>query len=308
MTGEEVADPKVLLRRPIAIKISNSPAEWVRPQSGLSQADLVFEHLTEGPVTRFTAVFYSQTPPEVGPIRSARLIDLEIPAMYDAGLVFSGASDGVNKRLYGSDLFPRLIFTYEPGYYRTGADKPYEHTLYGTPSEFWWALERKQQNLPPNFVTTMSFHSDSPQGGTPAGAININYRDWTVVDWVYDPETGRYWRWADGEPHLDANNDEQLSAANVVIVYALHVLDESICENLQDEKCLAGSVQAQIWEEGEVVVFRDGLQYTGFWRRAQRSHMLTFYDLDGDPLPLQIGNTWFQMMPYNLNNPIEITP
>ncbi|MCA9966156.1 MAG: DUF3048 domain-containing protein, partial [Anaerolineales bacterium] len=78
-TGEYLDDNTNLLRRPIAVKISNSPPEWVRPQSGIGQADLVFEHVTEGPITRFTALFYSQTPEKIGPIRSARLIDVELP-------------------------------------------------------------------------------------------------------------------------------------------------------------------------------------------------------------------------------------
>src|SRR5216684_927532 len=65
LTGEVVADPAVLQRRPLAVKISNAPP-LVRPQAGIGDADLVFEHLTEGRLTRFTAVFWTHTPPRVG--------------------------------------------------------------------------------------------------------------------------------------------------------------------------------------------------------------------------------------------------
>ena len=97
LTGELVADPTMLDRRPMAIKISNAPAQWVRPQSGLNDADIVFEHVTEGALTRFTMLVYGKTPADVGPIRSARMIDLELPAMYDAALFYSGSSEGVKQ-------------------------------------------------------------------------------------------------------------------------------------------------------------------------------------------------------------------
>jgi hypothetical protein len=76
LTGLEVANPESLNRRPIDVKISNSPA-IVRPQSGISEADLVFEHYTEVGITRFSAIFYTNAPQRVGSIRSARLIDYE---------------------------------------------------------------------------------------------------------------------------------------------------------------------------------------------------------------------------------------
>ena len=104
LTGELMTNPADLQRRPLAVKLSNSPPSYTRPQSGLNQADLVFEHTTEGNITRFTAIFYGQTPEKVGPIRSARLIDVELPAMYDAALFYSGTSTGVGERLRGSDI------------------------------------------------------------------------------------------------------------------------------------------------------------------------------------------------------------
>ena len=98
LTGIKVADPTVLNRRPLAIKVSNYPPE-VRPQRGLSQADLVFEHILEG-VTRLTAVFYSQTPELVGSVRSARYLDLEIPVMYKSFFGYSGSSGGILSRCF----------------------------------------------------------------------------------------------------------------------------------------------------------------------------------------------------------------
>lgn len=149
LTGEIVADPGLLQQRPFTVKISNAPPSFVRPQSGLNDAAIVYEHLAEGSLTRFTAIFYGKLPEKIGPIRSARLIDVELPAMYDAALFFSGASVGVNQRLNGSDFSERLMRSAEEGFYRTGEDKPVEHTLYGDPQGFYSALDAKGLNVPP---------------------------------------------------------------------------------------------------------------------------------------------------------------
>ena len=308
LTGEIVADPANLQRRPLAVKISNSPASYTRPQAGLSQADLVFEHVTEGPITRFTAIFYGQTPPQVGPIRSARLIDIELPAMYDAALAYSGSSIGVASKINHSDFARRVLHSNDPGYFRTGEDKPWEHTLYGHPAVFWDSLTEMDQNRPPEFSTNMAFSSTPPDGGQPATDMTINYDDWELVEWVYDAGINRYLRWADGEVHTDANTGAQLSAANVVVIYALHQQDVTICEYQVGNSCQVYSTEIQIWGDGPAIIFRDGRQYAATWKRENRPDMLTFYDASGAPLPLQIGNTWFQIIPPYYQDALTVTP
>ncbi len=307
LTGEVVDDPALLNRRPLAIKISNAPPGFVRPQHGLNDADLVFEHVAEGGVTRFTMIMYSNTPDDVGPIRSARLIDLELPAMYDAALVFSGASVGVSRRLYASDFEERVVGSNDPGYYRTGENKPFEHTLFGRPATFWDSLAGQGLNRRPNFTSYMSFGDQPPDGGQGASAVTIDF-NWEEVRWVYDPEGGHYLRWAAGEPHLDGNSDEQVRAANVVIIIANHVEDPTICEEIRNGACTHLSIQAQIWGTGPAIILRDGQRYDVTWQRVNRSDMLTFIDSSGGPFPLQIGNSWFEIVPTWYANPISVEP
>lgn len=305
LTGELVDDPAVLQRRPLAVKISNSPALYVRPQSGINAADIVFEHTSEGHITRFTAIFYDTAPPKIGPIRSARLIDVELAAMYDAALGYSGASVGVSRRLLASDFKSRIILSYEEGYYRTGEDKPYEHTLYGDPNGFWRALDAKGENVPPTFNTFNTFTSEPPEGGEPATTATIDYQ-WELVEWRYDAENGRYYRWSAGEPIFDANDGEQAIAANVVIIAPFHVEDPTICEEIRNDRCTALSVQIQLWGSGSGIILRDGQQYPINWHRENRSDMLTFTDPAGNPFPLQIGNTWVQLVPTWYENPVSV--
>ena len=307
LTGLIVADPATLQRRPLAIKISNSPAQWVRPQSGLMDADMVWEHITEGLITRFTMIVYGSTPPNVGPIRSARLIDLELPAMFDASLVYSGASVGVSRKLTSSDFSTRIYYSWFPGYYRTGENKPYEHTLYARPAELWAGLEERDLNVPPTFTSNMQFSNIPPENGSPATGVTIDY-DWELMAWQYDEETGRYFRWSGGQPHIDANYGEQVNVANVIIVFANHAEDADICEEARNGVCVALSVQAQIWDQGPLMILRDGQRYEGSWRRTNRSDMLTFYDLAGNPIPLQLGNSWVQVVPTFFADPVTTTP
>ncbi len=308
LTGEEVTDPAALERRPIAVKLSNAPADYTRPQAGLNDADLIFEHWTEGAVTRFTAIFYDTVPPNVGPVRSARLIDLELPAMYDAMLAFSGASVGVNQRLNASDFSDRLLRAAEPGFYRTGdTEKPFEHTLYIKLDQLWQAVAGKGLNRAPTFGAYNAFSEEPPAGGSPASKINIDYRT-EKVEWQWDESIGKYRRWMDFEEHLDANTEEQVTAANVIYLTPYHVNDANICEQINNGVCAALSIEIQLWGSGPAVVFRDGQRYDVTWQREGRNDMLTFTDAAGNPFPLQIGNTWVQVVPGYIPNSLAVTP
>ncbi len=319
LTGELVENPENLQRRPILCKISNSPPEWVRPQSGLNSADLVFEHYTEGNITRFTALFYGKTPATVGPVRSARLIDLELPLMYDGALCFSGGSSGVGQfrgvynKVFDTQFAPRILRTDYPGYYRTGENKPFEHTFYNRLPQAWDKLTELGQNQAPQFVSQVTFGEQVPlDRSAEADYVSIAYGDGKgdFVEWEYDAELGKYRRSVSGSPIIDALDGEQVTASNIVIIRAPHVIDRNICETQGETRCLAFSTEIQIWGSGFVSVFRDGRQINGSWERPDREAngmMFTYYDEAGEPIPLQLGNTWIQVVPYTyINTPIEV--
>jgi len=320
LTGEKVADSNLLNRRPLAIKVSNFPPE-VRPQRGLSQADLVFEHLLEG-VTRLTAVFYSQMPELVGSVRSARYLDLEIVMMYKSFFAYSGSSGGIKLKIQSAPWFNRVM---SPDFGVPESGDPFvripqgqlafEHTLFARPALLYkWAethgMDNSRQDL-----KGMTF-SDAPIGPTqPASAVTIPYawrstRPSEVVRWRYDQTTKRYLRSEDGVACTDANNNQPISAANVIVVYAHHVTDCTIQENTVgiDPDCKEPgqfSVQIQIWGEGPVQIFRDGQVQSGRWVRAKPDDMLSFVGADGKPLPLKRGNSWFQVLPLDAQIQVE---
>jgi hypothetical protein len=301
-TGLQVEDPALLDRLPIAIKISNSPE--VRPQSGMGSADLVFEHYAEGGVTRYTTIFYANEPEMVGSVRSGRLIDLEIPAMYHALFGYSGSSAGVKNLIRLTDLFPTHIAAPDfgvgaPYFYRVPqSGKAFEHTLFTNPTVLRRLAEERGINVRPDFPNHMSFTEAPPPGGDSVTSFAVNYLPGSCTgEWKYDANTALWNRSVVGRPHLDALTREQVTAANVVIVYANHVYTDFWEEMIGDRRNWKLSIQIQLWGQGPALLFRDGQMYNGTWHRANRGDMLTFTYGDGAHLPLKPGNTWFQVVP-----------
>ncbi len=295
-TGLAVPDPERLNRRPIAVKISNSSA--ARPQYGLNEADVVFEHLAEGGITRFTAIFYGHDASRIGPVRSARLIDLEIPVIMQAFFVYSGASPPVTRMIQKSDFADLTLSDWfgDPGFYRIPMPgKAYEHTLFTDTKILWSIAKRRGWNkrpVPRGWV----FTDNPPAGGSPATDIFIPYSAaYSNVTYRYDLRKGAYLRWILSTPHTDALTGKQVSVDNVVILYVNHVKTPIVEDALG-----AHSIQIQIWGQGQMQLCRDGKMYAGKWVRSARHKPLLFLDANGNPLPLKPGNTWIQLVPLNM--------
>lgn len=296
LTGEAVSDPLVLQRRPIVAKISNAPP-LVRPQAGLNAADLVYEHYAEGGLTRFSAVFYSQSPQRVGSIRSARLIDYELMPMYQGMLAYSGASIGVEERLNTSEFADRLFkgVLYGLPYYWRDETIPVPHNMFTNVAALWELADTTGINATPD-LHGMAFHPDATVNGegSAASMIDIRYRA-TRVRWDYDPTAGRYYRTTDGLGHYDAAMMEQVSAANVVVIFAEHTLTDIIESQWQGS--ISYSIEIKLWFEGDALLFRDGQRYKGRWIRPTREDLLALRTSTGEMLYLKPGNTWFQVLP-----------
>ena len=305
LTGEGVSDVAVLERRPLAVKISNFPP-IVRPQAGLSYADVVFEHLSEAGLTRLTAIFLSRDVEKVGSIRSARLLDLEIPAMFKAMFAYSGASGGVKQKIQESDFFDRVISPDfgDSGFVRILSEgKAYEHTLFSDTQSLWEIAEERGLNERQD-LSGWTFSEEPPEGGSPATSLEFLYTPkYASAEYQYDPGRQAYLRSVLGEPHGDELTGEQIAARNVVAIYANH-LDTDIVEDSTGPR-IYYSIEIQIWGEGRAIVFRDGQAFEGGWVRPQRSDLIRFVDDVGNPIPLKPGNTWIQVVPFGFEIEVE---
>ncbi|MCS7061400.1 MAG: DUF3048 domain-containing protein [Anaerolineae bacterium] len=309
-TGLAVEDAAVLNRAPVLVKVANT-AE-VRPQSGLSSADIVVEHLTEGGITRFTALYLTRAPQRVGSVRSCRLIDIELPRIFGAGLVCSGTSPGVKPTMRAAalegatklgDVNSSAVIISDFGpfecptcpMFRTN-DRPAPHNLFANTLNAWRVLEERGKNQPTSF-NSWTFDPVPPSTGRLAGSLTIPYQA-DPVDWTYNPTTGLWERAVDGRPHIDAESGQTLTAANIIVGFAYHAVTA-----IQEDVTGAMSIQIQLWGQGPVKVARDGRVIDGLWLRPAQPGVLELVDTQGNRIPLKPGNSWIQLVP--LDFPVQ---
>lgn len=268
LTGLPYPNLEAQERRNLLVKISNFPP-MVRPQSGMNSADVVYEYEVEGGVTRFAAIFRSNAPRHVGPVRSGRLMDMELVPMYQALFAYAGASRPV-QQLMMSQPWARQAITpligdncVEAGFCRFPGDGlAFEHTLYADTTLIWERAAQRGINL--NFrARGFAFDETRDLGGIAADDVFIDYYGQTDARWQYDSETGRYLRYTDGLPHYDALDGDQVWADNVIIIEVPH--EERT--DLFEEESRSASQQINMWGQGRAFLFRDGVYYQVFWRR-----------------------------------------
>ena len=295
LTGLVVDHAENLNRRPLIVKIDNFPPE-VRPQSGVMQADVVWEYLLSGGATRFAAIYLANDPAHVGPVRSARLTDLELARVYRALFAYSGMAQGeidviktdplaISRAVTGG--CPALCRFPSPGV-------AYEHTLYGSGAALRALADKLGRDTTPEPVYGMAFNAAVLTTGTPLTQIRVGYRQ-TEVQWTYDAGSGRWLRAQDGQPHLDAITGEPISAANVLVLEADHIEQPFVSDGYWGPGNFAYSTP--LIGTGRVFLFRDGQYVEGMWKRSDRSDPLTYTDLAGNDLQFKPGNTWVNLVP-----------
>ena len=300
LTGLRPADPEVLDRRPLAVKVDNDPA--VIPQSGLGKADIVVESRKEGCLTRFTAIYQSQDAPKIGSVRSARLVDIELPVIFDAILAYSGASGPVQQKLTQSDLGRQFLTQSSGGALFRDPNIAVPFNLFGNTAAGWKVVAQKGWNTTPDPSAAWVFSEAAPATGAPASRADFTYTKMyphLKIGWAYDAASGRWRRTIGGKPAIDKADGQQLTAANVVILGANHVqtLIPEQGTKLTQGPCSNASIEVQLWGEGPAKILRDGQVYEGKWVRADRHAPFRFVDAKGQDIPLKPGNSWWQIVP-----------
>lgn len=289
-------DPALLNRRPMLIKVSNLPRE-VRPQSGLSRADIVYEYYTEQGTTRFIAIYYGREAEQVGSIRSARFFDEHIVRMYRGFFVFGSGDERVRERLYDSNFADRLIVEWQAECPALCRPDPLTNYLFADTVAVREYI--RAQGIPDERqgLQGMRFQLQAPDGGHSAEQVFAWYSAVIYNRWDYDPPSGRYYRYVDvenalgGQPEVyrplrDALGDVPISADNVVILFMPHLF-YSVSPEM---------VEMQFFGSGPAYAFRDGQVYEVEWQRKNEGGVPNLATKDGSDFPFKPGTTWFEVM------------
>ncbi|HMD45326.1 MAG TPA: DUF3048 domain-containing protein [Acidimicrobiales bacterium] len=289
LTGQPAPGGVIPQRPALAIKVDNYSA--ARPQSGLDRADIIFEEPVEGGITRYVAVFQCQNAPMVGPIRSARNIDIGILTQFGQPLlVHVGGINPVIANIAASPLINLdlgnygLVIVHPPGRYA-----PFD--TYASTTALW-GLRADDQTVPAPIFT----YSSTVPTGTAVTSVVIPFSGDAPVVWLYNPTNKLFMRYYGPEPDL-LNNGHQNAAANV-IVQTVDVTYGPWLENAEGGL----EVQAQLsGTNGPLKVFRDGVEIDGIWQRSGAADPTQLLDSGGHPIALQPGPTWVELVPSTVN-------
>jgi hypothetical protein len=305
LTGLPPADPSLLQRRPMAIKVANYP-RYMRPQSGLTLADQVFEYYIEDGLTRFVAIFYGNDSEWVGPVRSGRYFDEHMQRMYHAFLVFKFADPRELGYFHNSD-FADLLLTPTNGscppfhflVEREDTVEPYNNSYFNTTLMADCAARGGKDNSPQ--VIRDGLFSDAPPA---AGLAGVKISTFYSVDsyhyWLYSPQDQQYYRYQENadtrdgkegsyEPLVDRVTSQHVHAANVVVLFAYHSFANPYDE--EDEV-----FKIDLASSGEAYVFRDGVGVPARWYRTNADQPLYLATLDGAPIYLRPGITFYEVV------------
>ncbi len=276
---------------PVAVMVENL-AE-ARPQAGLEKANLVYEALAEGGITRFLAVFAGGTTDKIGPIRSARPYFVAWAKEYNAVYVHAGGSPDALAEVVKQKILDLSEFSKSQYFWRdTERLKKRiasEHTLY-TSSELLSRATRDLQFPDTGSYTPWTF-ADEPdrdlRTATPQ-SVTINFSSFSYgVEWRYDRVTNRYLRFQAEQPHV-MENGAQIDAKNIVVA----VVPTSLIPG--DAK---GRLSLKTSGQGAAMIFHNGMRVDGTWTKASADARMQIVDASGVPITLTAGTTWIEIIP-----------
>lgn len=303
------------------VKIDNN--EGARPPVGINQADVVYEEEIEAGYTRFAAVFHSQDADPVGPIRSARISDVELLANLNRPLLaWSGANPVTASAIRSADLVD-VGFDAQTDEYHRANNRPAPSNLFATTSGLYnhagdarAAPALFQYDADPTSGATTTTEAAAAPGGTdatdgtdaadatsttdagtatsttdaatsaPAGVAGarVAFRSRDIA-YVWDEGRAGWIRFQDGTPYAD-DKDELVAPTNVVFLY----IDYVCCPTVP------GTPEAQTVGEGDAAVFTDGRFIDAHWSRPSGADVWNLTDkATGQPVLLTPGRTWIEL-------------
>lgn len=286
ISGLEPADDVDLERPAVAVKVENHSAAY--PLSGVDKAEIVFEELVEGGLTRFMAIYHCTDTKKAGPVRSARIVDPAIMTPITRILGDAGGNDIVLKALDKANIISidenkagkAMRRVYRPGYSS-------EHTLYASTPGLRRIGQKSYKKPPPADIFSFG---DAPESGVKVRGVTMVFSGSTTVGYRW---TGGKWhRIDDGEP-LVMESGVPIAVDNVIIEQHQVNFSKTIVD-------AAGNPSVDIADvtgSGKAVLFRDGEMFEGRWLRKTVDSAVQYRLASGEPMVLDPGTTWIELLP-----------
>lgn len=272
-------------RRAVAVMINNHPE--ARPQTGLSQADIVYELLAEGNVTRFLAIFQSEAPQNIGPVRSAREYYIELAQGYNALFIAHGYSPEAEKILSSGVIDNLNGMRYDGTLFKRSSDRKAPHNSYITYKNIEKGAEDNGFSMtgPP---ASMDFYKEEELesiSGTGANHIKVVYGNSSqfTAEYQYDSQSGEYSRFSDGEQTVEYKTREPVLVKNLLVIETEHKVLDSAGRRFIDLK-----------SGGKAYLFQEGNMKEIEWRNTD-GQILPYEN--GQPAKLVPGKTWVNVIP-----------
>jgi hypothetical protein len=272
-------------RPSVAVKIDNAPE--ARPQSGLDVADVVYEEVVEGGVTRFIAVFHSEAPDVAGPVRSVRPMDPAVLAAYHGMVAYSGGIPDFVSLMRKAPVQDVNVDVATDAY-SWDRNRRAPHNTFVSPAKLW-PKAKDAYNDPP--AAMFDFRGVGEAfGDAPATRVTIPYSPRQTSSYDWDAASGSWKRTSNGTAHMTASG-AQVAPRNVVIqfvkTHSLKYVDQSGTK----------VVEAEVTGSGEAWFLSGGRITKGKWSKSSDSAVTKFTDAGGSPVKLAQGKTWVHFAP-----------
>ncbi len=284
-------------KRPYAVMIDNEGSKPL-PQGGIKKAQIVYEIIVEGGVTRLMPIFWNADAELIGPVRSSRHYFLDYVMEHDAIYVHFGWSP-----LAKSDISKLKINNING---------------VGKGGEVFWDLTKDRNNWQDSYTSSqrldecveglkypvntdqklmLSYNASDMEPGTEnAGKIEVKYSGGYVCSYEYDPASKKYSRFRQGKPHMERTDNTQLTAKNIIIQY---VSNKRISGDREDRQELSNI------GSGSGLFISCGKMTEITWSKKSRGSKTEYMDTEGKPVLLNPGQTWIQIVPKGNNAVIE---
>jgi hypothetical protein len=253
----------------MVVKVDN--VDPARPQAGLDAADVVFEEMVEGRVTRLIAIFQSTDAARIGPVRSTRTTDIDIVSALNHPLYsYSGGNANYVAQLRASPVVDVGADTYAAPYVRSGP-----------------------HGAPPNLYTNTAARPAVGAGATPATHVDLNF-GFAAAIWDWDPAAQTWKRGQNGSADV-LQSGQQIAAANVIVQFITYTTDGfATGEGISPPPAIP---KGQTVGSGTAVVLAGGTVIQAKWTKASSTAVTQFTDSAGQPIKLTPGRTWIELAP-----------